>query len=126
MGENAVKDFLIENLRGMCAFRDPDRRECHQQPARTIRDYCTPCLAAERLALPASASPHPHGEVNDIRLMTDFQIVKVLEARASHDANGDTGRWVMKLLTAWVTDSPLSALDAIAAERAASNGGSHD
>ncbi len=53
----------------------------------------------------------------DIRLMTDREIVDVLKARASHDANSEFGVWLGRLLTAWVTDSPLTEIDAILNER---------
>lgn len=53
----------------------------------------------------------------DIRLMTDFQIVEVLKARAAHDANNEFGQWIGRLLTAWVTDSPLADIDNILSER---------
>lgn len=89
-----TQDFLLENLRGMCAFRDPDRRECCEQPARTIRDYCTPCLAADRLsALPASASPHAKGEhkpngvyLNPVQLE---QVMNALEGWDGKDTTAD-------------------------------------
>jgi hypothetical protein len=35
---------LLDNLRGMCAFRDPDGRICEQ--VRSIPEFCTACYAA--------------------------------------------------------------------------------
>lgn len=54
---------------------------------------------------------------HDIRLMPDFQIVEVLKSRAAHDANDAVGHWLGRLLSVWVTDAPLSELDAIVRER---------
>lgn len=55
----------------------------------------------------------------DVRMMTDKQLADVLSSRAALDANQEFGRWLGRLLTAWVTDSPLADIDAIIAERAA-------
>lgn len=66
-------------------------------------------------SVPLAAQPETP-EVTDIRLMPDFQIVKVLEARAAHDANKDTSRWIFRLLRAWVTDGPLTDIEAILRE----------
>lgn len=38
--------YLLENLRGMCAFYEPYGR-CEQ--SRELRDFCTPCRAAAEI-----------------------------------------------------------------------------
>ncbi len=49
------RDYLIENLRGMCAYQGHAQEYPCGQTVRTLAEYCTACLAAERITPPQNS-----------------------------------------------------------------------
>jgi hypothetical protein len=70
---------LIDNLRGMCAYREATQVECRD--GRELRDFCTPCMAAVLLA----SRETPRQAEEDLARIASTRLTPTPDATAGKD-----------------------------------------
>jgi hypothetical protein len=82
-----TKDYLVENLRGMCAFTEPHGR-CDQ--CRELRNFCTPCYAAAEIEHLRSELLSQQRRDNPVENCAVDPVVRVGTEAATRDANSSS------------------------------------